>query len=219
MGSSSGRLANELRVPSVVVIDDPAAAAVALDPVRSRLLAELAAPASAAMLAERLALPRQKINYHLRALEDHGLIELVEERRKGNMIERLLRSSAGSFVISPNALALVAPDPDHDRDQLSARWLLAVAARLVRDIGDLLVGAAASRTGLATFAIDGEIRFGSAAARSAFVTEASANLTELAQKYNDDVTEGGRMHRIVFALHPSVTRSSTSERDDHVERI
>ena len=56
----------------VQVIDDPAAAVVALEPVRSRLLAELAEPASAATLAARLGIPRQKVNYHLRALEAHG---------------------------------------------------------------------------------------------------------------------------------------------------
>ena len=56
---------------AVEVIDDPVAAAVALDPVRSRLLSELAEPASAATLAARLGIARQKVNYHLRALEDH----------------------------------------------------------------------------------------------------------------------------------------------------
>ena len=58
----------------VEVIDDPAAAVVALDPVRARLLAELTEPASAAALAERLGLSRQKVNYHLRTLEAHGLV-------------------------------------------------------------------------------------------------------------------------------------------------
>src|ERR687891_2886712 len=115
----------------VTVIDDPAAAEASLDPVRARLLAELAEPASATMLAARLGLPRQKVNYHLRALERHGLVELVEERRKGNMTERLMRATAASYVISPLALSAVQPDPDRFRDQLSARWLLALGARLV----------------------------------------------------------------------------------------
>ncbi|MGH3923523.1 MAG: winged helix-turn-helix domain-containing protein, partial [Pseudonocardiaceae bacterium] len=53
---------------NVAVIEDPAAAEVSLDPVRARLLAELAEPGSATMLAARLGLPRQKVNYHLRAL-------------------------------------------------------------------------------------------------------------------------------------------------------
>src|ERR671925_2120899 len=95
----------------VAVIDDPAAAEASLDPVRARLLAELAEPGSASSLAARLGLPRQKVNYHLRSLEQHGLVELVAERRKGNCTERLLRATAASYVISPAALEAGAPDP------------------------------------------------------------------------------------------------------------
>ncbi|WP_222110222.1 winged helix-turn-helix domain-containing protein [Mesorhizobium amorphae] len=57
----------------VEVIETAVAATAALDPIRSRLLAELTQPASAATLASRLGLARQKVNYHLRALEDHHL--------------------------------------------------------------------------------------------------------------------------------------------------
>src|ERR1700724_64268 len=96
----------------IAVIDDPAAAGVSLDPVRARLLGELAQPGSASTLAAQLGLPRQKVNYHLRALERHGLVELVEERRKGNVTERVMRATAASYVISPSALSAVAPDPD-----------------------------------------------------------------------------------------------------------
>ncbi|HZB78580.1 MAG TPA: helix-turn-helix domain-containing protein, partial [Actinomycetota bacterium] len=74
----------------VSVIEDPETAEVSLDPIRTRLLAELAEPASATAVAARVGLPRQKVNYHLRTLEAHGLVELVEERRKGNMTERVL---------------------------------------------------------------------------------------------------------------------------------
>src|SRR3979409_1161866 len=122
----------------VTVIDDPAAAEVSLDPVRSRLLAELVQPASASTLAAKVGLPRQKVNYHLRALERYGLVELVEQRRKGNMTERGMRATAASYVISPSALAAVAPDPDRSPDRLSALWMLSLAARLVREVGELI---------------------------------------------------------------------------------
>src|ERR1700687_1253939 len=95
----------------VAVIADPAAAEAALDPARARLLAQLTEPRAAAMLAAMVGLPRQKVNYHLRTLEQHGLVELVEERRKGNVTERLLQAAAASYVISPSALAAAAPDP------------------------------------------------------------------------------------------------------------
>ncbi|MBO0805935.1 MAG: helix-turn-helix transcriptional regulator [Nocardiopsaceae bacterium] len=188
----------------VAVITDPAAAEVSLDPVRARLLAELAEPASATMLAARVGLPRQKVNYHLRELERHGLAELVEERRKGNVTERLLRATAGSYVISPSALAAVEPDPAREPDRLSARWLLALAARLVRDVGELITGAAQARKPVATFAIDGEVRFASAADRAAFAGELADAVTALVARYHDAAAEGGRRHRVVVAVHPTV---------------
>jgi len=190
----------------VAVIEDPATAEVSLDPVRARLLAELAEPSSATMLAAKIGLPRQKVNYHLRTLEQHGLVELAEERRKGNMTERVMRATAASYVISPTALAAVQPDPERAPDRLSARWLLAVAARLVRDVGNLLTGAAKADKKVATFALDGEVRFATAADRAAFAEELATAVTGLVAKYHDESAAGGRAHRVVVAVHPSIPK-------------
>jgi DNA-binding transcriptional ArsR family regulator len=188
----------------VTVIEDPAAAEASLDPMRARLLADLAEPSSASMLAARVGLPRQKVNYHLKALERHGLVELVEERRKGNCTERVLQATAASYVISPAALASVEPDPARSPDQLSARWLLSLAGRLVRDIGLLITGAARANKPLATFAVDGAVRFASAGDRAAFARELAEAVATLVGRYHDESAPGGRDHRIVLAVHPTV---------------
>jgi DNA-binding transcriptional ArsR family regulator len=188
----------------VAVIEDAAAAEVSLDPVRSRLLAELADPGSATMVATKVGLPRQNVNYHLKELERHGLVELVEERRKGNVTERVLQATAMSYVISPAALAAVQPDPSRSPDRLSARWLIAVAARAVRDVGELVAGATKARKRLATFAMDGEIRFASAADRAAFAEELATAVTRLVSTYHDESAERGRDHRVIVAVHPSL---------------
>ena len=93
----------------VAVIDNAAAAEAALEPARARLLAQLTEPRSAAMLAAVVGLPRQKVNYHLRTLEQHGLVELIEERRKGNVTERLLQAAAASYVITRSRFDLQVP--------------------------------------------------------------------------------------------------------------
>jgi len=188
----------------VAVITDAAVAEVSLEPIRTRLLAELAEPGSATTLGAKLSVPRQKLNSHLTALERHGLIELVEERKKGNCTERVLRATAASYVISPAALAAVQPDPSRAPDRLSARWMLAVASQLVRDVGDLITGATKAGQRVATFAIDGEVRFGSAADRAAFAEELANAVAALVAKYHDETAEGGREHRLVVAVHPSV---------------
>ncbi|TFB90235.1 MarR family transcriptional regulator [Cryobacterium algoricola] len=190
----------------VAVIDTAAAAAASLEPTRSRLLAELGTPGSATSLAARLGLPRQKINYHLRELERHGLIELVTERRRGNMTERVMRATAQSFVISPSALGGVAPDPRRGVNEFSARWMLAVAARLVQEVGTLLDRSARAHRPLATFTIDSELRFASAADRAGFSTELALAVATLVARYDSPQSKGGRAHRLVLALHPSITR-------------
>jgi DNA-binding transcriptional ArsR family regulator len=189
-----------ITMDDVAVIEDPAAAEVSLDPIRSRLLAELVTPGSATMLAAKIGLPRQKVNYHLRTLEAHGLLRLVEERRKGNVTERMLQATAASYVISPAAAAAVAPDPARAPDRQSPRWLLALAARLVRDVGALLTGAAKANQRVATYALDAEIRFASAAERTAFAEELTKAVEDLATRYD---TGGGRPHRVIAAVHPA----------------
>jgi DNA-binding transcriptional ArsR family regulator len=198
----------------VAVIEDPAAAEVCLDPMRARLLAELAEPGSATMLAAKIGLARQKVNYHLRALEQHGLVELVEERRKGNVTERVMRASALSYVISPAALSAVAPDPSRFPDRLSARWLLALAARTVRDVGALITGATVAGKRVATFAVDGKVRFASAADRAAFAEELTGAVTALIGRYHDESAPGGREHQIVVAVYPTNTKpASTNQKE------
>ncbi|MFE9424770.1 ArsR/SmtB family transcription factor [Kitasatospora sp. NPDC006697] len=185
----------------VAVIEDPAAAEASLDPIRSRILAALAEPGSATMLAARLGLARQKVNYHLKELERHGLVELAEERRKGNVTERVYRAAAASYVISPAALAAVSPDPSRAPDQLSARWLLALGARLVQEVGALLTGAARARRKVATFGLDAQVRFASAADRAAFAEELTEAVAALVSRYHDEGATGGRTHRVIVGLH------------------
>jgi DNA-binding transcriptional ArsR family regulator len=183
------------------VIDDPAAAVVALDPLRARLLAGLAEPASASALAERVELPRQKVNYHLRILEEHGLVTEVGQRRWGGLTERLLHATAASYVVSP-ALGQAAGDPDRIADRLSARYLIAVAARVVREVAGLVRRADQAGKRLPTLALDTEIRFRSAAERAAFTSDLADAVTTLVARYHHAGAPGGRSHRLVVVAHP-----------------
>jgi DNA-binding transcriptional ArsR family regulator len=193
------------------VIEDPAAAVVALDPVRARLLAELAEPASAAALAERVGLARQKVNYHLRTLEGHGLVRPAGERRWGGITERLLVATAASYVVSPGALGDAGADPARTQDRLSARYLIALAARIVREVAGL--ARRAERTGkrLPVLALDTEIRFRTAAERAAFTDELTGAVTALVSRYHDAEAPGGRSHRLMVAAHPLPTTDSEED--------
>ncbi len=186
----------------VQVIDDPAAAALAVEPVKSQLLAALAEPASAAALAARLGLARQKVNYHLRSLEHHGLVHVAEERRWGGLKERLMLASATSYIVSPAALGPIGADPDRGSDRLSASYLIALAARVVREVSGLMRRAMEAEKQLATLSLDTEIRFRSAADRAAFTHELTQSILSLVSRYHDTTTPGGRTHRLVMMAHP-----------------
>ncbi len=203
---------------NVGVIDDPSAAAVALDPVRSRLLSELREPASAAMLAHRLGLPRQKVNYHLRTLELHGLLHVAGEKQWGGLTERRLVATAAAYVVSPSALGPVAIDPEREKDRLSASYLIALAARVTREIGDLMRRAARANKYLATLSVDTVIRFRSARERAAFTSELTDAINCLVAKYHDESAPGGRAHRLVLMAHPMPTTPQTSEETDHASQ-
>jgi DNA-binding transcriptional ArsR family regulator len=182
---------------------------VALDPVRARLLAELAEPGSAASLAPRMGLARQKVNYHLRALEAHGLIRPVEERRWGGLVERRMVATAASFVVSPAALGEAANDPARASDPLSARYLIALAARVVREVAELVRRSKQQGKPLATLSIDTEVRFRTPAERAAFSSELTHAITKLVARYHDASAPGGRAHRLVVVAHPLPAKART----------
>lgn len=182
----------------IEVIHDPLVAIMALDPIRTRLLAELAEPASAGALATRLGLPRQKINYHLKALETAGLVQEVQRRVWGGLTERRLRASARAYLIAPAAMGPVAADQNPDGS------LLAIAARLIRDVASLLSLSRASGKRLATASFVFDVAFRSPADRDAFQVELQEAITAVAAKYHASPSESSRAYRVVTMAHPVV---------------
>lgn len=196
----------------VDVIADPASAAAALDPVRATLLAELREPASASALASRLGVPRQRINYHLRLLEKHGLVEVAATRTWGGLTERQLVATAAGYVVSPEALGAAASTPRASADRLSAAYLVALAARLVAEVGAMARDAARRQKRLPVFGLDADIRFGSPADRAAFAEELTAAVNGLVAKYHDERAADGRWQRLMVAVHPVPAAPDGQER-------
>jgi DNA-binding transcriptional ArsR family regulator len=202
----------------VEVIHDPAAATVALDPIRSRVLSELSEPASAAMLSARLKIPRQKLGYHLRALESHGLVRIAEKRQWGGLTESLFIATASSYMVSPAAMGPIGADPDaRGADRLSASYLVALAARIVREVGDLLRRSAELDKRLPTLSVDAMIRFRSPADRAAFTQEFTAAVAALISRYHDESAPEARPHRLIAVAHP-LPQSSPAPNSQHQER-
>lgn len=185
------------------VIERPEAAALVLDPIKRRILAELTVPRSAASLANRVGLTRQKVNYHLRVLEEQELAQPVEERQWGGITERMMIASAASYVVSPAALGPLEVNPARTKDRLSASYLIALAARIVREVGALWMKARKQEKRLATLAIDTVISFKSPADRAAFSCDLTHAMTELVARYHNEGALGARPFRLVVASYPA----------------
>ncbi|HUF90467.1 MAG TPA: winged helix-turn-helix domain-containing protein [Gemmatimonadota bacterium] len=198
---------------SMQVVADPARAARALSPIRRQALAALAeAPGSATGLAERLGTTRQRLNYHLRELEKAGFIELVEERRKGNCTERVLRATARHWLIDPGALMAMGADPLPPADRFSAAFLVALAARSIRELAGLLRKATTGKKRLATLAIDAEIRLARPTDFPEFADDLARAVAEVIARHEDDEASGGRRFRVLAGAWPGTDPKTKGER-------
>lgn len=201
-------------IPQLQIVRDAAKAAVFLQPARLKILQELSTtPNSGSALARQLDMPRQLVNYHLRELEKEGFIDFVAERRRGNCMERIVRASAASYLVSPEALGLLGATPEHQRDRFSISYLIGAAARIIRDLATLSIRAAKANKRLATLTLEIEVRFRNAEDRNAFSEELANALAKLTTKYHDDSAQGGRTFRFIAAGYPAITK--TQEHDDH----
>lgn len=176
---------------------------------RQELLELLGEAKSASALARETGRPRQQINYHLRELEKRGFLRHVEDRRRGNCIERMLVRTVDSISISPDVLGKLAAKPDMQADKLSASYLIAVAGKVIRDLGRMLMLASTQKKKLATFTLTSEIRFTSAEQRAQFAAEVTDALAKIAAKYHDDQAPQGRTFTWLFGAYPTPKESSS----------
>jgi DNA-binding transcriptional ArsR family regulator len=191
---------------TVQVIQSATAAEQLLKPDRLRMLELLAEPGSAASLAKHLKLPRQTVNYHLHELEKAGLVEFVEQRPKGNCLERVVRAAARSYVISPQALGTLGSGGGQVRDQFSAAYLVTAAARVIREVTILRQRAKKAGKKIATLTAETEIRFADAEARGRFAEELVNEIARLTLKYHDETAEAGRSFRWLVGGYPCAAK-------------
>ena len=207
----------EVEADRIRVLDDPLSVAAILPSIRRRILENLFEPDSASGLAKRLRLPRQKINYHLRELERRGLVELVEQRRRGGCVERVMRSTARTFVVDPTFLGKLAGDPRRLRDRFSSAYLVAVASRIIGEVAKLQEEARAADKKLLTLTLESEVSFGTPADLRSYVEELAAALAGLAEKYHRPDLPGSRRLRLLVGGYPKPAAGSKTKRKKNLD--
>lgn len=185
----------------LALLDNADALRLALSPIRRRLLELLRQPGSAASLAETLGMPRQKIGYHLRALEAAGLVELAETRRRRGFTERLLVARADAFIVDPGLLDRAAVSAIETQDRYAADHLVRTAADIVREVGRMRGAAESEGRRLLTFTLDAEVAFAAPDDLERFAQRLAETMADLVREFD---TPGGKPFRLVAAAHPAV---------------
>lgn len=169
---------------AIECVDDPSRAGVLLAPLRAEIAHQLASPASATEVADRLGLPRQKVNYHVRQLAEAGFLRRAGQRRKRNMIEQRWVATAKSYLLTPEVLPPLRPRAESIPDRLSSDYLLALAAQLESELGTARREADQQGKRLSTLSIHGEIAFESASQRAAFAEALQTAVTAVVSEFS-----------------------------------
>ena len=187
---------------SVQMVANPRHAALLAAPMRQRILEALAEPGSATTIAKSLGLSRQSVAYHVKQLEEHGYVELVREEARRGCTERIVRRTAQYLVASHEVFGAQGLDPRKLKDKFSSTYLMALAARMAREVGEAQAAADKAGKPLATLSAEVEVRFADPKARAAFAEEVLETIATLAAKYNDSHAPDGRTYRLVVGAHP-----------------
>ena len=188
------------------VIDDPAVAITALDPLRAQLLAGCTSRRRPRRSPPGR-LTRQKVNYHLRLLEEHGLVRQVDERKRGGLDRApVLVATAASYVVSPAAMAEADEPPRAHRRPALGPLPLAVAARAVREVGELVRGADDAGQPLADARDRQRDALPLGGRAGGLHPGADRAVAALVARYHDGHADDGRWHRLVVAAHPIAHR-------------
>ncbi|KQU95725.1 hypothetical protein ASC89_14930 [Devosia sp. Root413D1] len=185
---------------TAVLLEDADKARQAMTPLRLKLLALLREPGSAATLAVALELPRQKVGYHLHALEKAGLVMPAGERQRRGFTERLFVARAGSFVVDPSIFGV--PPAVEKQDRFAAEHLVARSAETVREVTRMQAAAADEGTRLLTFTIEADIGFAAPQDIEAFAERLTAMVAGLAEEFAPKAE--GRRYRLLIGGHPAI---------------
>ena len=162
-------------------------------------------PDSAAGVARQLGEPRQRINHHVRELAKAGLLVEAGERRKGNFVEQLYESAAGTFV------AVAAPHVGRRRAAAGHRRPgLARSTSSTSESGcsatprSLLDRAAFDGEEIPAVAVEATVRFADAEARAAFLDDYLALTARLIEQH---ATADGDAFTVALVAHPTTEES------------
>ena len=192
----------------VCYIEDVEQAMTLLKPLRLEILRRLDAPRTCPELAAEFEESAQKIYYHVKALQEAGLVDKVAETRVRGTVEGHYQAKARSYWLAPKLVGAVG-GARHARDQDSLHVLLQLAEDVIEDTGKL---GSVSEAGqhVPSLSLSAQIHLADSAQRAEFLQELQTTFQALALKYGiaqnsddaDDDTSKSANFRLVMMCYP-----------------
>lgn len=195
-------------IPQVECVEDVKRAAALMQPLRMEILRRAEEPISASQIASQLSMPRQKVNYHVRALAQAGFLLKAGRRLKRNLVEQRYRATARSYLLAPQLLGPLAASPGEVQDRFSAEYLLALTSSAQQDLSRALSESSQQGKRLATLSIASEIRFESPQQRAGFAEALQKAIVDVIAAHTsppDGAGEegAGRSFRLLLGCYPT----------------
>ncbi len=194
--------ADQAAVAEIATVEQLAAL---VHPVRRRMLAELAEPASPSEVAKRLGIAAQIANYHVRALEAAHLVREVETRQVRNLLEHRFHAVARSFTLS-TALPLTDAQRRRLQSDVALQQLVRAGDAIRQDALRLLeTPVPAGHGGHNALALELDVDLPNQEDREAFVQALSEAIRTAAAPFRATRQRGGQRshYRTHVAIYPA----------------
>jgi DNA-binding transcriptional ArsR family regulator len=163
-----------------------------LRPGRIEILRQLAEPASCTDVAGRLSLAPQKVYYHVKQMEQAGLVDRVAQRPVRGITEGIYQASGASYWLAPTLVGAIGRR--RVEDEMSLGYLLSLSEQLQTDLARL-----AARAGdRPSLGMSGEVRL-QPERRSEFLHDLRGAIEGVLTRYGG---AEGAPFRIALACYP-----------------
>jgi DNA-binding transcriptional ArsR family regulator len=185
----------------IFLINSPQQAKAIFKPIRLEILQLLGEARTCGDLAEGFNTSPQKIYYHIKILQEAGLVKKVREERVRGIMEGYYQASAASYMLSPGMVQQLG-GAEQAKQQLSLANLLNLTAQMQAEIAAL----SQSEEEIPTIGLSAQIALSDPADRSAFMAELQESIQSLAEKYGarqKPPPHPEEIYRLVLACYPN----------------
>jgi len=186
---------------NIFLIQSPQQAKAIFKPIRLEILQLLNQPHTCTELAEVLNTSPQKIYYHIKILQDSGLVKKVREERVRGIMEGYYQASAASYMLSPGMVEKLG-GAEMAKQQLSLANLLNLIQQMQAEITVL----SQLKEEIPSIGLSAQISLNSPADRSAFHAELQECIQKLAEKYGarqESPPHPNDVYRLILACYPT----------------